>query len=229
LLSYTYSHSIDDGSSYESASGQQTGTRGINPFPAYNKLNWGDSQFDARQRFVASYRYEIPVPHALSSGPALSRVFKGWEISGITTLQTGFPVTLYSSLYQSGTCWAYTYYGCADNPNQVAPVVTQDPRSTTDHLYFNTSAFAAETVGTFGNTGRDTLHGPGVNRTDLTLAKSIAVTETTRFQLRLDAQNAFNHVNFNLPNSNFNSSHFGWITGDALGPRLVQLGLKFYF
>lgn len=227
LLSYTYSHSIDDGSGYESSSGQQAGTRGINPFD--NKLNWGDSQFDARQRFVASYRYEIPVPHSLGSGAFLSRVFKGWEISGITTLQTGFPVTLSSGLFQSGTCWAYTYYACADNPNQVAPVVTQDPRSTANHLYFNTSAFANEALGTFGNTGRGTLHGPGENRTDLTLAKNIAVTEKTRFQLRLDAQNAFNHVNFNLPNSDINSSQFGWVTGDTLGPRLVQLGVKFYF
>lgn len=231
LLSYTYSHSIDDGSSYESSSGQQAGTRGVNPF--FNYLNWGDSQFDARNRFVASYRYEIPVPQALRSGPFLSRAFKGWEISGITTLQTGFPVALYSGLFQSGTCWLYSYYGCADNPNQVGAVVTQDPRytptPTSPHLYFNKSAFASEALGTFGNTGRDTLHGPGVNRTDLRLVKNIAVTEKTKFQLSLEAQNAFNHVNFNLPNSNFNSSHFGWVTGDTLGPRLVQLGAKFYF
>ena len=229
LLAYTYAHSIDDGSSYESSSGQQNGTRGVNPFPYYNRLNWGDSQFDARQRFVGSYSYELPVAHALSSGAFLSRVFKGWQISGSTTLQTGFPVTLYDTSFTSGTCWAYTYYGCADNPNQVAPVVTSDPRSTPDHYYFNTSAFAKATLGTFGNTGRGTLHGPGINSTNLALLKNIAVTESTRFQLRLESQNTFNHVNFNLPNSNINSSQFGEVTGDTLGPRLVQLGLKFYF
>src|SRR6266436_2848923 len=62
LLSYTYAHAQDNGSSFESSS---FGTRGTNPF--IDRLNWGDSQFDARHRFVASYQYEIPVPHKLTS------------------------------------------------------------------------------------------------------------------------------------------------------------------
>lgn len=227
LAAYTYAHSRDDGSSYENSSGQQTGTRGINPFN--NLLNWGDSQYDARNRFVVNFTYEIPVPHALSNGAVMSRVFKGWQLSGSTTFQTGFPVTMYDSSYRSGTCWAYTYYGCADNPNQVAAVVKQDPRSTSKHLYFNTSAFAKATVGTFGNTGRDTLHGPGQNFTNLGIYKNISLTESMKLQLRLESQNTFNHVNFNLPSSNINSSQFGRITGDTLGPRLVQLAAKFNF
>jgi hypothetical protein len=227
LASYTYAHSQDDGSSYESSSGQQTGTRGINPFN--NVLNWGDSQYDARNRFVVNFTYEIPVPHALSNGAVMSRVFKGWQLSGSTTFQTGFPVTLYDSSFRSGTCWAYTYYGCADNPNQVGSVVKQDPRATSKHLYFNTSAFKKATVGTFGNTGRDTLHGPGQNFTNLGVYKNISLTERMKLQLRLESQNTFNHVNFNLPSSNINSSLFGRVTGDTLGPRLVQLAAKFNF
>ncbi len=58
LLSYTYSHAMDDGSSFENSA---FGVRGTNPF--INALNWGNSAFDARQRFVASYSYTIPVPH----------------------------------------------------------------------------------------------------------------------------------------------------------------------
>lgn len=226
LLAYTYAHARDNGSGYESSSGQQGGTRGVNPF--IGALNWGDSQFDARHRFVASYNYEIPVPQALSSGAFLSRVFKGWQIAGSTTFQTGFPMTFTDSSYRSGTCWAYTYYGCADSPNQVAPINTQDPRSTSKHLYFNTSAFGRAVVGTFGDTARNTLHGPGINSTNLAVLKNIAVREGMRFQLRLESQNTFNHANFNLPNTNINSSNFGRITGD-IGPRLVQLGVKFYF
>ena len=227
LLAYTYAHSRDDGSSYESSSGQQTGTRGTNPFD--NALNWGDSQYDARHRFVASYVWQIPVPHALSSNGFTSRVFQGWQVSGITTFQTGFPISLFDSSYRSGTCWAYTYYGCADNPDQVGPVIKEDPRSTSKNYYFNTSAFAKAPVGTFGNTGRDTVHGPGQNFTNLAIEKNIAVREAMHFQLRLESQNTFNHVNFNLPSANINSSLFGRVTGDTLGPRLVQLAGKFYF
>jgi hypothetical protein len=228
LLAYTYAHSMDDGSGYENSSGTSSANpRGTNPF--YNRLNWGDSQFDARHRFVASYTYDIPVPHALSSGAVLSRIFKGWQIAGATTFQTGFPLNMGDTGFRSGTCWEFTYYACPDNPNQVSAIAIENPRSTSAHYYFTTSAFQKATPGTFGNTGRDSFHGPGQNFTNLAILKNIAVTEAMRFQLRLETQNTFNHVNFNLPNQNINSSQFGKVTGDTLGPRLVQLGAKFYF
>jgi hypothetical protein len=123
LLSYTYSHAEDNGSSLENSS---FGTRGTNPLVP--GLNWGNSAFDARQRFVASYQYEIPVPHSLTTNGALSRVFKGWRVAGNTTFQTGFPINLGDSNFTSLTCTAFSFYGCPDNPNQVAPVVKFNPR-----------------------------------------------------------------------------------------------------
>jgi hypothetical protein len=225
LLSYTYAHAEDDGSSFENSA---FGTRGTNPF--INALNWGDSGFDARQRFVASYSYELPVPHALTSNGALSRAFKGWRVAGNTTFQTGFPVNLSDSHFTSGTCWEFTFYGCPDNPNQVAPVTIMDPRSSAKHFYFSTSSFAPATPGTFGNAGRDSLHGPGLNVTNLALMKDIQLREQMRIELRLESFNTFNHVNFNLPNSNVFSSQFGEVTSDGnIGPRTVQLAGKFYF
>jgi hypothetical protein len=228
LLSYTYAHSRDDGSSYENSSGSSSiSPRGTNPF--FNSLNWGDSQFDARHRFVASYTYQIPAPHFMASNAFTSRAFQGWEVSGSTTLQTGFPINIGNTAFTSGTCWAYTYYGCADNANQVGPIVKMDPRSTSSHFYFNTSAFAFPTLGTFGNVGRDSFHGPGQNFTNLALLKNIAIREQMKIQLRLEAQNVFNHVNFDLPVANINASNFGEVLSDTLGPRLVQLAAKFYF
>jgi len=225
LLSYTYAHSQDDGSSFENSS---FGTRGTNPF--INALNWGDSAFDGRHRFVASYSYELPVPHALSSNAGLSKVFKGWRIAGNTTLQTGFPINPSDSGFRSGTCWEFTFYGCPDNPNQVAPVVISDPRSSATHLYFNPSAFKKATPGTFGNAGRNSFHGPGLNFTNLGLYKDVYLKEQMRVELRLESFNTFNHVNFNAPNGNVNSSQFGRITSDGtIGPRTVQLAGKFYF
>ncbi len=223
-LSYTYAHAEDNGSSFESSS---FGTRGTNPF--IDRLNWGDSQFDARQRLVAGYQYEIQVPHALTSNAALSRVFKGWRVAGNTTVQSGFPINPSDSGFRSATCWEFTFYGCPDNPNQVGAIVRSDPRATTTHLYFNKAAFAKATPGTFGNAGRNSFHGPGVNFTNLALMKDIQIKEQMRFELRLETFNTFNHVNFNLPNGNVNSSNFGRVTGDTLGPRQVQLAGKFYF
>lgn len=224
LLSYTYSHAEDNGSNFENTS---FGTRGTNPFYPY--LNWGDSAFDARHRFVASYQYEIPVPHFLSSDRARSTIFKGWRVAGNTTLQTGFPIDLAQSLYESGTCWIYSFYACPDNPNQVGPVVKMNPHSTANHYYFETSSFVESTPGTFGNTGRDTIHGPGINFTNLGLMKDIYLKEQMRIELRLESYNTFNHVNWGAPVANVDSSQFGEVLSDPLGPRLVQLAGKFYF
>jgi Carboxypeptidase regulatory-like domain len=247
LLAYTYAHAQDNGSSLENSS---FGTRGTNPLVP--GLNWGDSAFDARQRFVASYSYTIPVPHALTSNGALSRVFQGWRVAGDTTFQTGFPINIADSNFTSLTCWAFSFYGCPDNPYQVAAVSKVNIRtfqtmtnfagqSRAGNYYFAPASFCQPTsvnpaantcpmfYGQFGNVGRDSFHGPGQNVTNLALMKDIQLKEQMRIELRLESYNTFNHVNFNLPTSDVNSRNFGRITGDTLGPRVVQLAGKFYF
>jgi hypothetical protein len=235
LLAYTYAHARDDGSNFENTS---FGVRGTNPF--LNSLNWGDSAFDARQRFVASYQYEIPVPHQWNNG-IMKRILGGWRVAGNTTFQTGFPINLSDSNFTSLTCWGFTFYGCPDNPNQVAPIVKYDARQVqtldncagtphTGNYYFAPASFCHAAFGTFGNTGRDSFHGPGLNFTNLALMKDIQVKEQMKIELRLETFNTFNHVNFNLPSSNVNSSQLGRITSDSnIGPRIVQLAGKFYF
>jgi hypothetical protein len=253
LLSYTYAHSQDNGSGFESSA---FGNRGVNPL--LPGLNWGDSDFDARQRFVASYQYELPVPHALGSGPVLNRIFKGWRLAGSTTLQTGFAISLNSTNETSLTCPGFNieFYTCWDNPNQVAPIVYMDPRVShnatagnqlvtcagrkrSGNFYFAPASVCDAADGTFGNTGRNSLHGPGLNFTNLALMKEIPLREQMRFELRLETFNTFNHVNFNNLQSTFGSggsttnvasSSFGRVTSDSnIGPRLVQLAAKFYF
>lgn len=253
LLSYTYAHSQDNGSGFESSG---FGNRGVNPLVP--GLNWGDSDFDARNRFVASYQYEIPVPHALGSNGILTRVFKGWRIAGNTTLQSGFPLSFNDTAMTSLTCpgFGIIFYTCWDNPNEVGPIVKVDPRVLhnathgnrlpncagtlrSGNFYFEPAAVCHAADGTFGNTGRDSIHGPGLNFTNLALMKDILVKEQMRFELRLETFNTFNHVNFNNPvagagsggsSTNVNSSSFGRVTSDsAIGPRFVQLAAKFYF
>ena len=243
-LAYTYSHAIDNGSGFENTS---FGIRGTNL--AIPRLNVGDSAFDARHRFVANYTYEIPVPQALRGGNK-GRLFQGWRIAGITTLQEGFPINISNSDFTSLTCNAFFFYGCPDNAQQLTPSIQKfNPRQVQTlvngrgqtiknvNFYFAPADFCSARrnltcpmqYGMFGNDARDSLHGPGINITNLAILKDIHVTEQKYFELRLESQNTFNHVSFSNPNGDVNSSNFGKITADSQGPRLIQLGAKFYF
>jgi hypothetical protein len=252
LLAYTYAHSQDNGSGFESSS---FGNRGVNPL--IPGLNYGDSDFDGRNRFVASYQYEIPVPHQWNNG-ILKRVLGGWRVAGNTTFQTGFPINFNSTNMTSLTCpvFSIVFYTCWDNPNQVGPIVKTNPRTAhsvtggnalpncagtlrSGNFYFEPAAICQAPFGTFGNTGRNSFHGPGLNFTNLALMKDIQVKEQMRFELRLESFNTFNHVNFNNLGSTFgsggsganvSSSQLGRVTSDSnIGPRTVQLAAKFYF
>jgi len=236
LAAYTYSHSIDNGSSFENSTGGGS-IPGINPF--IPGLDYADSEFDARHRFVVSYTYAIPGPH---SG-LLNRVLGGWSLNGITTLQGGFPIFIRDSGRRSLTCDAFEFYACWDNPNQlVGSIQTFDARNTSfvnktvnpantasqTHYFFNPNDFARAPFGTFGNARRDVVHGPGRNNTDFSIFKNIRMTEGTRFELRMEVFNLFNHTQFKNPSGNINGSTFGQVTS-AFDPRQVQLAAKFYF
>jgi Carboxypeptidase regulatory-like domain len=229
---YTWSHSIDDTSGYE-GSGAAPGVGRI-PNPYNFALNRGDSNFDARHRFVINYNYELPSPRWKN---AFSRyVLSGWRISGITTLQTGFPVLIGDTDVRSLQCPVQpplVYYGCWDAPNVNGPVGISDPRSTSSHTYFNTGVFSVEPIGTLGNEGRNNFHGPGINQTDLALTKLVKFSETRKIELRLESFNTFNHTQFLFSStvlsfSDINTSTFGRTLSAASG-RVVQLGAKIYF
>lgn len=240
-LGYVLSHSIDDGSGYEESSSQAASNpRAFNNYNA--TLSRGDSAFDARHRFVASYDYELP--HVTRwSNTFVKYGLNGWRLSGITTFQTGFPFTPFDSGLRSLFYSALNYYGQSDGPNgPMAPVTTLDPRNANlvntvttpgntaslPNYWFNPNGFTRQTFGMFGTSGRNSIHGPGINNTDLSLAKEVRFTETRMIQLRLEAYNLFNHAQFALPASDIASPTFGRIFSATHG-RLVQLGAKLYF
>ncbi|MDD5542310.1 MAG: carboxypeptidase regulatory-like domain-containing protein [Acidobacteriia bacterium] len=232
LASYTWAHSIDNGSGFENSGFGGGRGPGMDPFN-FNR-NHGDSSFDARQRFVFSYVYAIPSVRkfsAFSRWP--SRLTDGWRITGITTFQTGFPFNPTQSGRSSLQCTVFTFYSCPDRPNVAGPAPTLDPRSATfnglSNYWFNPAAFSAEAIGTIGNAARGVLHGPGVNQFDFALFKDTKITEGTSVEMRFEFFNVFNHTQFGQPSNNFNSpSTFGRIFS-AADPRLIQLGLKIYF
>lgn len=250
---YTWSHSFDNGSGFENTSFGGGGFGGLNSSRAFNPYvrssNYGPSIYDARNRLVIGYVYELPHPH--SGNGLLTRATKGWTIAGITTFQSGFPMDVIDS---SG--WSlHDYPGNSDfatmeAPNLVGPIKYLNPRTTNASTgvpqWFSGSSFvgycatngnAAGCVpsGTFGNAARNVLHGPGINNWDFQLFKDTNFTETTKVELRIEFYNVFNHENFwagGIVNNVF-APNFGQMTSDSpstgQGPRLIQLAAKFYF
>jgi hypothetical protein len=246
-LGYTYSHALDDGSGYESSTGNTAASnygtygRSRNYVPGYQYLNYGSSDFDARQRLVASYVYSLPAYGAAHRNMLMRALLAGWGISGLTAVQTGFPISLSMGTQRSLWCDFYSFFGCADNPNtSSASIKTFNPRSTAVHQYFDTTPFSSEQLGTFGNTTRNFFHGPGFNYTNLSILKNIALSADGKryLQLRLEGFNAFNHANFQPPTGVFTSPNFGQVTNvihsedpnsDPSPGRSVQIAGKFFF
>ena len=94
--------------------------------------------------------------------------------------------------------------------------------------WFNTAAFTTPTFGSFGNAPRNLLEGPGYQNVNLAFLKHVNLSEQTRLQLRLEAFNLFNHVNFNLPDAFLGSPTFGRVTS-ADSPRRCQFGVRLIF
>jgi hypothetical protein len=250
-LAYTYAHALDDDSGYESSSGGGAintlggeNGRPVNFAPGFAYLNYGSSDYDARQRLSVLYNYQIPLTAGMRDNHIVNEALGGWHLTGITAVQTGFPVNINEGGYfQNGWCDEFTYYGCPDVPQWtgVHPKLL-NPRSSTGNVWFDTSQFSPEPTGTFGNTPRNFFRGPGYNYSDMSLYKDFHLNSETRYiELRLESYNVFNHANFAEPDGNFsdttfgvtnttiNPSSFGTQAGDPQPGRATQLGGKFYF
>jgi len=226
---YTYAHALDNGSSFEAG----------NVIPSNFNLSYGSSAFDARQRLVAQYLYQIPDWgfHHLPS-----RITKGWTLSGVTSLQTGFPIPLTDSSFRSLECTpVISFYGCWDRPDFVkTATIFGNPRNVQNlpnaagvlhkgNYYFDPSSYKHNAFGTVGTAGRNVFHGPGIDNSDISFYKDTNITEKTKLQLRVDLFNAFNHAQFNNPSGNVNSSLFGRVTTTRIAARITQLSASFNF
>jgi hypothetical protein len=251
-LAYTYSHALDNSSGYESSSGGSSPNavggengRAVNFIPGFQYLNYGSSDYDARQRFVAVYNYGIPLLASMKSHALFKEALGGWHITGDTALQTGFPVTINAAgVFSSLWCDEFTYYGCPDVPetSNTHPHLYSNPRTSPNHQWFDTTPYSPEPLGTFGNTPRNSFRGPGFNYTNMELYKNFPLKKESQYiQIRLESYNVFNHANFAEPDGNFNDSTFGQTLnviqpssfgGQATDPqpgRATQLAGKFYF
>jgi hypothetical protein len=153
-------------------------------------------------------------------------VTQNWQLSTIYQVQSGFPftVSVFGDTANSGTV-------LGENPVRAnydgLPVY--GPGTHTADRWFNTAAFLAPPAYTFGNLGRNTLYGPGMQTLDLALARQFAMTERWRFQIRGEFFNALNHTNLGTPNRFVNTPQFGTITEAATPGRVVQLSARLSF
>jgi hypothetical protein len=234
LTTYTWAHSLDTGSSFENIAFLTAGG-----FDANGNLarDYGSSAFDARHRWVVSFSYDVPNLNKLSWFAWMpGRIFGGWRLTGINTVQTGFPIDFQDSNNRSLTCsTSFSFYSCPDRPDLVSQPIALDPHTATfggkANFYFNPASFTNNALGTQGTTPRGFFYGPGFWNADFAVEKNTPITEGTNIQLRLEAFNLFNHTNFANPSGSFTSSNFGRITAIRTGTnsRLVQLGAKFIF
>jgi hypothetical protein len=187
------------------------------------------TSYDVSHRFVASYIYELPFGHGRrfgSSAPAIvSAVLGGWQVNGITTVQSGTPLRITAN-NTSGL----------GNPTERANTNGNSPLLQGDvhdrlNRYFDTSVFSQPAAFTLGNTAAyyGNLRSHYQNNTDLSLFKQFTPREGLRIQFRAEAFNVFNRVQFGSPNTSVNSTSFGVITSQANTPRDIQFGLKVLF
>ncbi len=220
LASYTFSKSLDNLPVGANAVG--TGNPPTLPFNFANgrRFDSGPSDFDHTHRGVVSYVWDLPKMR--TENRYLRKALHGWQYTGIFQAQSGSPLTILSGLDNSLTGLGLDRAVLTGQDRSRLPGVS---RAT---VFFNPSAFAVNPVGTFGAVGKGRLHGPELITWDMGVFKNTAVRERINTQFRAEFFNAFNHVNFNNPNTTVSSASFGRILS-AQDPRIIQLGFKVQF
>ena len=229
LVSYTFARAIDEAGAYDAGSSPQY----LDDF----RGDRGPNSQTARHRLTFTNVFQLPVGRGHKFGSNWNRwtdaLLGGWQLSNIVTTHSGLPinVSLASSGVNPATNKNYSFFnrnGGSLRPDRVG-IANSDIDPQTDRLHFlNTAAFAVQAVNTPGNSSRNVAFGPHQFKANLSLVKRFTVKDRSSFDLRLEAFNAFNTVNFSNPSASFGSSTFGNITG-AGDARVVQAALRYRF
>jgi hypothetical protein len=236
LAAYTFSRAY-------STTGRSTtagGTSGISGNQNDPRANYGRSDFNREHRFVLSYVYQLPSPRTLNL------LLGGWSVAGVTTIQSGLPLSL------TGTN-TNNVFGITTDRAQLAANCTHadlvNAGSNHDNLtnYFNRGCILRNAAGAaiwrivgddgvataFGNSGVGIVTGPGQNNSDIAIIKRTPLRilgEAGNVEFRTEFFNAFNHTQFSNPGTSVTTAAtFGVISSTSVNPRIIQFGLKFNF
>jgi hypothetical protein len=239
LLSYTYSKSFDD---ISSVFGGSVGA-GLPQNSLELSADRGPSDFNAVNRLMGSFVYDLPLHRLWRSGPG--RLLDNWQTSAIFTAQSGSPFTVVLVGAPTSSAAAFGNPARPDlvgNPFHAGMMAgCQGPsRIRIPQSWFNPCAFATPAPGLipgtfqFGTEGRNILTGPGYTDIDFGLSKSLALgREDHRLTLRGDFFNLLNHPNFDIPSHVFGGSNFAKVlSANAYGdkpPRQIQISARVVF
>jgi hypothetical protein len=217
-VSYTLGKAMDNGSDVQVA-GSPVDARALD-------LEWSVSDFDVRHRLVFNWLWAVPYFREASG--IKGAVLGGWQINGITQLQSGFPFSVTTSAAYAG---GGDYNGDGvnnDRPN--LPAFGLDLPANDRQAYINGLFTAADfpRPDVLGTLPRNAYRGPGLATTDLSFFKDFGVTSSSKLQFRAEVFNVFNRVNLQRPNGNMAQPTFGRST-QAFAAREIQLALKFIF
>ena len=240
---FTWAKSMDNKSATAGAGSSTTGFEGYmdNSRP---KLDYSRSDFNVPFRFVSSYVYQLPIGRGKKIGGGVNRAadvaIGGWQLTGIVTMQQGFPFSVSANdidgITGTGGMRANQTAGCNLHDNTYSGNLAKFFR-------LNGNCFTNPAFGTYGTTGRNFLNQPGINNWDMGFGKAFALGEHAKFVFKADAFNTFNHhqysgdvggllVNGSGGNQSINAgvggANFGLING-ASSSRIWQFGGKVQF
>ncbi len=248
-VNYTWSHSIDGGSAWHNSATTGNGAAAGDGFTTdltLPGLDRGNSVFDIRHRFLVSYIYELPFFR--NTNGWVGAAFGGWQLNGIWNYQSGLHWSAFRSSasrlvgdcsqagINGGLCsnagGDYNLDGLRiDRPNYSGPISFSHAEWANG---ISAAGFTSPCLGCVGTLGRNSLVGPNLWGVDMSLFKTMKLTERFTLQVRAEGFNVFNRANFLLPGANFagrnriNSPAFGQAAG-TLNPRQLQFGLKLSF
>jgi hypothetical protein len=211
------------------------GTQGLNdsaffsaglPNPFDIRFNRGIAEMNIRLISITDFIYDAPL--LKNRNNLIRQIAGGWEVSGIWTLQSGYPFGIVGG---DGNNNSGSLQG-GDRGDVVPGVgwnVHRGSKAQWLNNYFNPLAFVVNPSGTFGDTGKNFLTGPGMNTADIAFMKNWHFEECN-LQFRTEMFNALNHPDFGMPDNDPSTSNAGQITSmGPVAPRVIQLALKFVF
>jgi hypothetical protein len=226
-VAYTYSKCMTDSSGYYGSWGGQT-----TPTSPYwqnlydKKAEWGPCYYDATHILTSYVTYDVPFGRGRKFGKDMNKVANAvvgdWQVSGIVSLHTGFPLTI-SADDASGTNSRGSRANCVAPPH----VFGEQNSPLGGYQWFDPASYGPAAPGTFGTCGVGTVRGPGLHTLDLSLDKFFDFTETKRLELRGEAINVTNTPILNSPNTGLGST-LGLLQSSQ-GARNIQVALKFLF
>jgi outer membrane receptor protein involved in Fe transport len=238
-INYAWSKAMDTGTGH--GSGIDTYQNAFNP-----AANYGLSDFNAANTLIGQVVYELPFGSGrrFALRGVANQLLGGWRVSSIFQWHGGVPFTpvILTSVAEGIDPGLDSFLAAGGGAN-LYPTLIGNPKVSNPTIgeWFNPAAYANPASGTFGNSGRNTLIGPGYSDVDLSIGKVFPLHfEDANLEIRADVSNAFNQVNYNNPDANVGYLSTGALADPASGTitapanynanmRIIQLGAHITF